>query len=89
MTDSDGSFDQFFAGLQLTDEQKQAAKSLLEVVQQIEQLETTIRAMTAQQRIAVMRYWIEPSLRHGPNVEFYRRTFFELSQMLKSSVLDA
>jgi hypothetical protein len=84
MTDDDQSIEQFFAVLQLTDEQKETARSLLNVVQQIEELERAIRAMTAPQRNAVMRYWIEPSLEH---VEFYRRTFFDLSQMLKSSLI--
>ena len=87
MTDDDQSIEQFFAVLQLTDEQKETARSLLNVVQQIEELERAIRAMTAQQRNAVMRYWIEPSLEHGLNIEFYRRTFFDLSQMLKSSLI--
>ena len=89
MTDSDESLEQFFAVLQLTDEQKETARSLLDVVQRIDELETVIRAMTAPQRGAVMRYWIEPSRRHGLNVESYRRTFFDLSQMLKSSVMRA
>jgi len=65
MTDDDQSIEQFFAVLQLTDEQKETARSLLNVVQQIEELERAIRAMTAPQRNAVMRYWIEPSLEHG------------------------
>jgi len=45
--------------------------------------------MTAPQRSAVMRYWIEPYIQHGLNVETYRRTFFDLSQLLKSSVMGA
>ena len=89
MADSDENLEQLFAALQLTDEQKQTAESLLDVVQQIEQLERTIKAMTAPQRAAVMRYWVAPSLRHGLNVEFYRRSFSDLSQMLKCSAFDA
>jgi hypothetical protein len=38
MTDDDQSIEQFFAVLQLTDEQKETARSLLNVVQQIEEL---------------------------------------------------
>jgi len=89
MTGSDQNPEQFLAVLQLTDEQKETARRLLNVVQQIEELETAIRAMTAPQRSAVMRYWMEPYIQHGLNVESYRRTFFDLSQMLKSSVVGA
>ena len=73
MTGSDQNPEQFLAVLQVTDEQKEAARRLLNVVQQIEELETAIRAMTAPQRSAVMRYWIEPYLQHGLNVGSYRR----------------
>ena len=88
MTDSNENFEQYFAALQLTAEQKEAAGSLLNIVQRIEQLESTIRAMSAPQRTAVMRYWIEPSRHHGLNVELYRRTFSDLSQLLKSCALN-
>ncbi len=89
MTDSDDCLEQFYADLQLNDRQREIARNLLDVTRRIEQLEAAIRAMTAPQRNAVMRYWIGPSVHHGLNVELYRRTFFELSQMLESSLFDA
>ena len=86
MADIDHRLQQLVALLELTSEQKMAIEDLLMLAKQIDQLEATIRALPELQRNALMRYWAEPILQHGTNVRSYRRTFFGLAEMIKSSL---
>jgi len=86
MADIDHRLQQLVALLELTSEQKKAIEDLLMLAKQIDQLESTIRALPELQRNALMRYWAEPILQHGTNVRSYRRTFFGLAEMIKSSL---
>jgi hypothetical protein len=86
MADIDNRLQQLVALLELTSDQKEAIDDLLTVAKQIDQLEATIGALPELQRNALMRYWAEPILQYGTNVRSYRRTFFGLAEMIKSSL---
>ena len=85
MAETEASLQRFIAFLKLSDEQKQAAETLLAVVHQINRLEAEIKAMPEPQRGALMRYWTTPFLRSGPAAATYERTFAELVEVLRSS----
>jgi hypothetical protein len=89
MADTDRRLQQLVAVLELGNEQKKAAETLLGLAKQIDQLEKVIRALPEPQRTAVMHYWIDPIVRHGTKVESYRRTFAGLSEMIRSSLAQA
>jgi hypothetical protein len=86
MADMDRRLQQLVTLLELTSEQKKAIEDLLEVAEQIDRLEAAVGALPEPQRNAVMRYWAEPILQHGTDVRSYQRTFFCLTEMIKSSL---
>jgi len=88
MPEADAGLRQLIAALKLSNEQKQIAENLLALANQINRLETEIKAMPEPQRRALMRYWTQPFLRCGLEVAFYKRTFAELAEVLRSSFPD-